>query len=243
MTTPEHQPNGAGPLLELKGVRAGYGRFPVLFDIDLSIGAGEWLTVVGGNGAGRSTLLKTILGVTTVTGGDIFFDGRRITGDPSERRVAAGISMVPEGRRIFPTLSVKENLISGAYGKSNAAVAQELQKVFEVFPKLSDRSSQRAGSLSGGEQQMLAIGRSLMSQPRVLLVDELSLGLAPIIVQSLLAALSVLCQNGLSVFVVDQEHVRKRMAKYSTRQLVLEKGRFVTESTLQFGAGAMAGAS
>jgi len=243
MTTPEHDLNGAGPLLELKGIRAGYGRFPVLFDIDLSIGAGEWLTVVGGNGAGRSTLLKTILGVTTVTGGDIFFDGRRITGDPSERRVAAGISMVPEGRRIFPTLSVKENLISGAYGKSNAAVAQELQKVFEVFPKLSDRSSQRAGSLSGGEQQMLAIGRSLMSQPRVLLVDELSLGLAPIIVQSLLAALSALCHNGLSVFVVDQEHVRKRMAKYSTRQLVLEKGRFVTESALQFGAGAMAGAS
>ena len=240
MTTPEQQPH-RGPILELSGVRAGYGRLPVLFDLDLSVEPGEWVTVVGANGAGRSTLLKTILGVTTLTAGDVVFCGRRINGATVDQRVSAGISMAPEGRRILPTLSVQENLICGAYGKSNSHVAEQLQRAYDTFPKLLNRSSQRAGSLSGGEQQMLAIGRALMSGPKLLLVDELSLGLAPIVVGSLLAALDRLCQDGLSVLVVDQEHVMKRMARYSSRQLMLEKGRFVTEGTWQIGAGSLAG--
>jgi branched-chain amino acid transport system ATP-binding protein len=222
-------------------VRSGYGRLPVLFDLDLTIEEGEWVTILGANGAGRSTLLKTILGVVPLTGGEILFQGSRISHDSTEARVKAGISMVPEGRRMLPTLSVKENLVAGAYGKPNREVAAQIERVFAVFPKLESRAAQRAGSLSGGEQQMLAIARSLMSKPRLLLVDELSLGLAPIVVKALLATLAELCREGLSVLVVDQEHVLRRIARYSNRQLILEKGRFVTESAWSVGADALTG--
>jgi branched-chain amino acid transport system ATP-binding protein len=228
-------------MLELKAVRSGYGRLPVLFDLDLTIEEGEWVTILGANGAGRSTLLKTILGVVPLTGGEILFQGSRISHDSTEARVKAGISMVPEGRRMLPTLSVKENLVAGAYGKPNREVAAQIERVFAVFPKLESRAAQRAGSLSGGEQQMLAIARSLMSKPRLLLVDELSLGLAPIVVKALLATLAELCREGLSVLVVDQEHVLRRIARYSNRQLILEKGRFVTESAWSVGADALTG--
>jgi branched-chain amino acid transport system ATP-binding protein len=216
-------------MLELRGIRAGYGRLPVLFDVDLTVEAGEWVGIVGANGAGRSTLLKTILGSgTNVTAGEVFFCGERVTHLSAHRRVAAGISMSPEGRRIFANLSVKENLRTGANNLGKRDMSAQIDKVYGVFPKLEARSIQRAGSLSGGEQQMLAIGRALMSRPKLLLVDELSLGLAPIIVASLTEALQSLCQEeGLGVIVVDEVHQHDTVG--SSRRLVLEKGRFVDD--------------
>jgi branched-chain amino acid transport system ATP-binding protein len=215
------------PMLELRSIRAGYGRLPVLFDVDLTVGAGEWLAVVGANGAGRSTLLKTILGVTNVSAGDVLFGGQRITHLATYDRIARGIAMVPEGRRIFPNLSVRENLRTGANTISKRDVPGQLERVYEVFPILDSRSGQRAGSLSGGEQQMLAVGRALMSRPQLLLVDELSLGLAPLVVATLTEALQRLCADGLAVIVVDEVHVHRTTASASQR-LVLEKGRFIT---------------
>jgi branched-chain amino acid transport system ATP-binding protein len=215
-------------MLELRAVRAGYGRLPVLFDVDFTVEPGEWVTVLGANGSGRSTLLKAVLGVVDCTAGEVLFRGERITHDAPHRRVAAGLSMAPEGRHVFPTLSVRENLVAGTYGLAKRAdVPVQLERVYEVFPKLAKRAGQRAGSLSGGEQQMLAIGRALMSEPRLLLVDELSLGLAPIIVQELFASLDHLRELGLGIVVVDQLHAHGSLARYSDRQLILEKGRFV----------------
>jgi branched-chain amino acid transport system ATP-binding protein len=228
-------------MLELHAVRAGYGRLPVLFDVDFSVEPGEWVTVLGANGSGRSTLLKAVLGVVDCTAGEILFRGERITHDAPHRRVAAGISMSPEGRHVFPTLSVRENLVAGTYGLTNRSeVPVQLQRVYEVFPKLADRAGQRAGSLSGGEQQMLAIGRALMSEPRLLLVDELSLGLAPIIVQELFASLDKLRELGLGIVVVDQLHAHGSLARYSDRQLILEKGRFVARGTWDVATDALA---
>jgi branched-chain amino acid transport system ATP-binding protein len=219
-------------MLELRGIRAGYGRLPVLFDVDLTVEAGEWLTVVGANGAGRSTLLKTVLGVTNVTAGEVHFGGERVTHLSSQGRISRGVAMVPEGRRIFPNLSVKENLRTGANTISRRDVGAQLQQVYDVFPILESRTGQRAGSLSGGEQQMLAVGRALMSRPKLLLVDELSLGLAPLVVATLTEALVKLCAEGLAVIVVDEVHVHTTAAAGS-RRLVLEKGRFVSESAVE----------
>ncbi|HET9771770.1 MAG TPA: ABC transporter ATP-binding protein [Acidimicrobiia bacterium] len=219
-------------MLELRGIRAGYGRLPVLFDLDLTVDAGEWLTVVGANGAGRSTLLKTILGVTNLTAGEIVFGGERITHLSSNGRIARGVAMVPEGRRIFPNLSVRENLRTGANTLPRRELSGELAKVYDVFPILGSRATQRAGSLSGGEQQMLAVGRALMSRPKLLLVDELSLGLAPLVVATLTEALQKLCAEGLAVVVVDEVHVHTTAAA-SSRRLVLEKGRFVSNPAVE----------
>jgi branched-chain amino acid transport system ATP-binding protein len=219
-------------MLELRGIRAGYGRLPVLFDLDLVVDAGEWLTVVGANGAGRSTLLKTILGVTNLTAGEIVFAGDRITHLASNGRIARGVAMVPEGRRIFPNLSVRENLRTGANTLPRRELSGELEKVYDVFPILGSRATQRAGSLSGGEQQMLAVGRALMSRPKLLLVDELSLGLAPLVVATLTEALQKLCTEGLAVVVVDEVHVHTTAAA-SSRRLVLEKGRFVSNPAVE----------
>jgi branched-chain amino acid transport system ATP-binding protein len=219
-------------MLELSGIRAGYGRLPVLFDIDLTVATGEWLTVVGANGAGRSTLPKTVLGVTNVTAGEVQFGGERITHLSSQARISRGVAMVPEGRRIFPNLSVKENLRTGANTISRRDVSAQLAQVYDVFPILESRTGQRAGSLSGGEQQMLAVGRALMSRPKLLLVDELSLGLAPLVVATLTEALVKLCAQGLSVIVVDEVHVHTTAAAGS-RRLVLEKGRFVADAAVE----------
>jgi len=212
-------------MLELRDVSTGYGRLPVLFGINLRVEPGEMVGVLGPNGAGKSTLTKTILGLLPCRTGSILFRGRKVSHEPAHARFAAGISLCPEGRRVFKNLSVRENLVAGSFGMDKRVVGQQLESVFSIFPRLAEREDQRAGSLSGGEQQMLAISRALMSQPRLLLVDELSMGLAPLVVQELLATLRQLCDRGLSLIVVDQ--FASRMVGLADRGDVLEKGRIV----------------
>jgi branched-chain amino acid transport system ATP-binding protein len=212
-------------LLELKRVGAGYGHLPVLFDIEMSVDQGEMVTVLGSNGAGKSTLLKTVLGAVPPSAGEINFRGQRVSSLPSHKRVALGMALSPEGRQVFPTLSVKENLITGAYGVDTKKMNEQFDRCFELFPRLKERATQAAGSLSGGEQQMLAVSRALMSRPRLLMVDELSLGLAPIIAERLYAALRALCDEGLSCIMVEQFHLTA--VGFSDKQYVMEKGRFI----------------
>jgi branched-chain amino acid transport system ATP-binding protein len=215
-------------MLELSAVRSGYGRLPVLFDVDLEVETGELVTVLGANGAGKSTLLKAILGAVPATAGEIVFNGERITHMPAHRRVEAGIALSPEGRQVFPSLTVRDNLLAGTHGLAKREIEPQLQRVFDLFPRLAERGGQRAGSLSGGEQQMLAISRALMSKPRLVLVDELSLGLAPIVVERLYGALRELCARGLAVIVVEQSH--HLVTAFSDRHVVLDKGRVAVEA-------------
>ena len=220
-------------MLELSNVSAGYGRLPVLFDVSLTVLPGEVVALLGPNGAGKSTLLKTILGLVKTRSGEIHWMGERVTNAKAPDRFGLGISLCPEGRRIFSNLSVKENLLAGAFGHKNAAVNEQADMCYELFPRLQERMSQRAGSLSGGEQQMLAMARSLMSQPRLVLVDELSMGLAPRVVEELVHKLRELGDQGLSVIVVDQ--FAQTLEACADRAYVLDKGR------LEF-AGSIVGA-
>jgi branched-chain amino acid transport system ATP-binding protein len=212
-------------MLELHNVSTGYGRLPVLFGINLRVEPGEMVGVLGPNGAGKSTLLKTILGLLPVRHGGIVFRGRKVSHEPAHARFASGISLCPEGRRVFKNLSVRENLLAGSFGQPKDVVAEQLEAVYSIFPRLDERKEQRAGSLSGGEQQMLAISRALMSRPRLLLVDELSMGLAPLVVEELLDTLRLLCDRGLGLIVVDQ--FASRLVGRADRGEVLEKGRIV----------------
>jgi branched-chain amino acid transport system ATP-binding protein len=212
-------------MLELHNVSTGYGRLPVLFGINLRVEPGEMVGVLGPNGAGKSTLLKTILGLLPVRHGGIVFRGRKVSHEPAHARFASGISLCPEGRRVFKNLSVRENLLAGSFGQPKDVVAEQLEAVYSIFPRLDERKEQRAGSLSGGEQQMLAISRALMSRPRLLLVDELSRGLAPLVVEELLDTLRQLCDRGLGLIVVDQ--FASRLVGRADRGEVLEKGRIV----------------
>jgi branched-chain amino acid transport system ATP-binding protein len=212
-------------MLELHNVSTGYGRLPVLFGINLRVQPGEMVGVLGPNGAGKSTLLKTILGLLPVRHGGIVFRGRKVSHEPAHARFASGISLCPEGRRVFKNLSVRENLLAGSFGQPKEVVGEQLEAVYSIFPRLDERKEQRAGSLSGGEQQMLAISRALMSRPRLLLVDELSMGLAPLVVEELLDTLRQLCDRGLGLIVVDQ--FASRLVGRADRGEVLEKGRIV----------------
>ena len=190
-------------LLEVKGVNAHYGPFQALFQMDLKVEEGGTIAVIGANGAGKSTLLKVISGVMPCSAGEVLFDGVAVHGLRGHERVACGISLVPEGRRIFPSLSVHENLLVGGWVKRPGPWTPD--KVYELFPLLVKRRDQRAGTLSGGEQQALAIGRGLMSNPRLLLLDEASLGLAPIVVRSLYKAMPAIVQEGTTLLVVEQD--------------------------------------
>jgi branched-chain amino acid transport system ATP-binding protein len=216
-------------VLELDGVSSGYGRLPVLFRVSLSVGAGEMVALIGPNGAGKSTLLKTAMGILHPTAGTVAVCGKRVTHEPPMVRVRRGIAMCPEGRRIFANLSVAENLLSGAASASRDEIKINRQRVVELFPVLGERQRQRAGSLSGGEQQMLAIGRAMMSGPKVLLIDELSLGLAPLVVGHLYERLRQLADEGLSVLVVDER--ASKMMGSADRTYVMEKGEIVFSGT------------
>jgi branched-chain amino acid transport system ATP-binding protein len=224
-------------MLELHDVSAGYGRLPVLFDVTLTVKPGEVVALLGPNGAGKSTLLKTILGVVRTRSGEITWNGTRVTTARAADRVAMGISLCPEGRRVFPNLSVRENLLAGAFGRKAQATSAQLNVCTEIFPRLQERISQRAGSLSGGEQQMLAIARSLMSAPDLVLVDELSMGLAPLVVVELTHKLRELGDQGLSVIVVDQ--FAKTLNDCADRAYVLDKGRLEFDGGLTAASGVL----
>jgi branched-chain amino acid transport system ATP-binding protein len=191
------------PLLRVSGLDAWYGDFQALFDVSVSVAEGEVVAIIGANGAGKSTLLGTIAGLLPRTAGSVTFDGRELAGMPAHRRVALGISMVPEGRRIFPSLSVEENLLVGAQARRPGPWT--VAAVLELFPLLADKRQRGGGQLSGGEQQALAIGRGLMANPRLLLLDEVSLGLAPIVVRRIYEALPAIRAAGITVVLVEQD--------------------------------------
>jgi branched-chain amino acid transport system ATP-binding protein len=213
-------------VLEIERLHAGYGEVEILRDVSLKVEAGEMVTLVGSNGAGKSTLLNTICGIVTPSAGRVTLDGTDITGWPSEAIVAEGITQVPEGRRLFPQMTVRENLLIGAYRRRDGqGIERDIQTMYELFPILKDRQRQRAGSLSGGEQQMCAIARGLMAKPRILILDELSLGLAPIMLDTLVDGLRRVHAEGTTVFVVEQDVATA--FDLATTGYVLENGRVV----------------
>lgn len=196
----------SSPVLEIERLRAGYGEVQILRDVSLTVEAGEMVTLVGSNGAGKSTLLNTICGIVRPTAGRVRLDGTDITGWPSEAIVAEGITQVPEGRRLFPQMTVYENLLIGAYRRRDGqGIQRDIEAMYDLFPILKERQRQRAGSMSGGEQQMCAIARGLMARPRILILDELSLGLAPIMLDVLVDGLRRVHAEGTTVFVVEQD--------------------------------------
>ena len=209
-------------MLEITGLRAGYGPIEVLRGIDLQVGPGEIVALLGSNGAGKSTLNNTVCGLSKPFGGTIRFDGVDIAGAPPTRIVEAGLVQVPEGRRIFPNLSVRENLELGSYRRGRRARAHNLARVLALFPRLEERLTQVAGTLSGGEQQMLAIGRSLMAEPRLLILDEPSLGLSPLLVEQMFELIARLHADGLAILIVEQNVVQS-LAR-AQRAYVLENG-------------------
>jgi len=210
-------------MLELSGVRSGYGEAQVLWDIALRVDRGEIVALVGANGAGKSTLLGTIAGLVTPWSGSIVFQGADVAGRRPDQIVAAGISLVPQGRRLFGGLTVDENLLMGAFHRTDRDVAADLEKVYAYFPRLRERAGQLAGTLSGGEQQMCAIGRGLMARPTLLMVDELSLGLAPIVVELLLEVIVGLRRDGMTVLIVEQDVLVA--LETADRGYVIENGR------------------
>jgi branched-chain amino acid transport system ATP-binding protein len=214
-------------LLELRDIRTGYGKIEVLHGLDLTVAAGEIITVIGANGAGKSTLLKAISGLVRLSGGNVSFEGERLDRLSVEQIVSRRIIQVPEGRQLFGPLTVAENLALGSYSRRGKGTppAERLKKVFALFPRLEERQEQQAGTLSGGEQQMLAIGRALMAEPLVLLLDEPSMGLAPIIVRDIFATLRTLNAEGLTMVLVEQD---ARIAlSLAHRGLVMERGSIV----------------
>ena len=194
-------------ILELKGLCAGYGEIQVLWGIDLAVRRGEITALIGSNGAGKTTLMRALSGLIPTTGGNYFSQGRDLTGDSAAEILAHGIVHVPEGRRLFGAMSVEENLLMGAYARkmTGAELKRDLDQVYAIFPRLRERRRQQAATLSGGEQQMCAIGRGLMSAPLLLMIDELSLGLSPLLVEQLVAALQALNAKGTSILLVEQD--------------------------------------
>ncbi len=203
-----------------------YGKIRALEAISLSVDSGQIVSLVGANGAGKTTLLKTLSGLLSPVSGSIRFEDREITGEASDRRVRSGIAQVPEGRGLFAVLSVEDNLMLGAYTRKDTEIASDLQKIYDRFPILRDKRHDYAGTLSGGQQQMVAVGRALMSRPKLLLLDEPSMGLAPIIVEEIFAVIRELNEAGTTIFLVEQ-NARLAM-KNSHHTYVLENGRIAT---------------
>ena len=209
-------------LLELRSLSSGYGRVEVLRGVDLTVGDGEIVALLGSNGAGKSTLNNTVCGLIAAWGGTVFFDGRDLSRAHYREVVKAGLIQVPEGRKIFPNLSVLENLELGSFNRARERRAHNLEKAFAIFPRLKERITQKAGTLSGGEQQMLAIGRGLMAEPRLLILDEPSLGLSPLLVEEMFALIRQLHDEGLAVLLVEQ-NVGQSL-EIADRAYVLENG-------------------
>lgn len=219
-----------GPFLEITNLTAAYGDVQVLWGVSFSVREGEIATLVGANGAGKTTTLKAISGVVRATGGEVLFDGERIDRLSSHEIAARGIAHVPEGRRLFPLMSVKENLELGAIrAEATRLRAESFERIFALFPNLEERENQLAGTLSGGEQQMVAIARGLMARPRLLILDEPSLGLAPIIVKEMFDIVFTINREGITILLVEQ-NVQQSL-KLANRAYVLENGRVVIEGT------------
>ncbi len=215
----------ASDLLSVQGLRAGYGETEVLRGVDLSVGAGEIVAVLGSNGVGKSTLNRTLSGVVVAHAGVIQFDGAAIEREQSPAIVARGLIHVPEGRRIFPNMTVSENLDLGSYRRATAHRAENREQVYGVFPRLRERAGQYAGTLSGGEQQMLAIGRGLMAEPKLLILDEPSLGLSPLLVEELFALIARIRGDGVAILLVEQNVTQS--LDVADRAYILAEGRFV----------------
>jgi branched-chain amino acid transport system ATP-binding protein len=213
------------PLLAVRELAAGYGPVEVLRGVDLEVGEGEIVALLGPNGAGKTTLNRVVSGLLRPRAGEVRFDGAELSRLPPQAIVEAGLVHVPEGRRVFPDLSVHENLLLGAYRRGRSRRAANLERVYGLFPRLAERRRQAAGTLSGGEQQMLAIGRALMAEPRLLILDEPSLGLAPLVVEQVLELLVELNRAGLAVLLVEQNVVQSLAV--ARRAYVLEQGRIV----------------
>ena len=217
------------PLLEISHLEAGYGAIQVLFGLSLRVDRGEFVTLLGRNGMGRSTTIGSIMGFLPVLGGSVRLDGRKLERRPPHEIARAGIGLVPEGRRIFPTLSVRENLVAFERSGRDGATAWTTRRVFGLFPRLRERKGQLAGTLSGGEQQMLAIGRALVTNPRLLILDEATEGLAPMVSQEIWASLSELKQGGLAIIATDKN--LKPLLALGDRHYVLSKGREIWSGT------------
>ena len=212
----------ADPILEVTGLRAGYGGTEVLRGLDLAVDPGEVVAVLGANGVGKTTLNKVLSGILPARAGRVRFAGTDITGADAATIVAAGLIHVPEGRRVFPDLSIRENLLLGSYRRARARRAANLERALDTFPRLRERLGQAAGTLSGGEQQMLAIGRGMMAEPRLLILDEPSLGLSPLLVEQMFALVRRLHEGGMPVLLVEQNVVQS--LELAGRAYILENG-------------------
>jgi branched-chain amino acid transport system ATP-binding protein len=221
---PEHV---GDPILELRHVSTHYGPIQVLRDVDVQIRRGEIVCLLGGNASGKTTTLKTILGYVVPSHGEVILDGKVVNGIPTDRLVKLGISMVPENRRLFKRMTVRENLELGTYLRraDRLAIAEDYERVFDLFPRVKERLDQRAGTLSGGEQQMVAVGRALMARPKILLMDEPSMGLAPVLVQQSFEIIEQVHRQGTTIFVVEQN--ANMALSVADRGYVLQTGRIV----------------
>ena len=215
------------PILELRDVHAGYGSIKALKGISIKAMEGEIVSIIGANGAGKSTTLMTICNIVKASAGEIYYKGKKINNVDSDRLPAKGLCQVPEGRRIFPRLTIEENLDMGAFFRNDNEIADDMERVFAMFPILRERRRQAGGTLSGGEQQMLAIGRALMSRPKVLLLDEPSLGLAPLIVKQIFDIINEINKLGTTIVLVEQN--AKVALSMAHRGYVLETGNVVME--------------
>ena len=224
--------DGATALLELRQVNTHYGAVHILKDVALAIYPGALVCLLGGNASGKSTTLTTLLGMVTPTSGEVVLDGEVVNDKPTRYRVINGVTMVPENRRLFKRLSVRENLELGAYLRNDKdGITEDLEKIYDLFPRVKERLTQKAGTLSGGEQQMVAIGRALMSRPRVLLMDEPSMGLAPALVQQNFELIRQIHADGMSVFMVEQN--ANMALSIADRGWVLQTGRVVLDDTAE----------
>jgi branched-chain amino acid transport system ATP-binding protein len=219
----------SGPILSLSGVNTHYGPAHILKDVDIHINHGEMVCLLGGNASGKTTTLKTILGYVKPTSGTVALDGENVNSWTTAQRVDNGITMVPENRRLFQRMTVKENLEMGAYLRKGDDLDDDLERIFEMFPRVKERLTQRAGTLSGGEQQMVAMGRALMANPKVLLMDEPSMGLAPVLVAQNFEIIQQINEAGVTVFVVEQN--ANMALSIADRGYVLQTGQIVLSDT------------
>lgn len=224
--------NGRTPVLEFKGVNTHYGAAHILKDVDLVIYEGEMVCLLGGNASGKTTTLKTILGIVEPTSGSVYIDGKDVTGWTTAQRVKAGVSMVPENRRLFKRMTVRENLEIGAYLREDREnIEEDMERIFEIFPRVKERLNQKAGTLSGGEQQMVAMGRALMARPKVLLMDEPSMGLAPVLVAQNFEIIEQINKAGTTIFMVEQN--ANMALSIADRGYVLQTGQVVLADTAE----------